>query len=181
MKKKLSYQKFIIPEQVFVSPDFRGKVDRAAYSLPDILDARDAKTLVSLIERDPELRGIALGELSSAGLGAKDFWAKIGNSPAGKDLMTRYPDIVKYRISRTDTTRDEYLEPSVSTEDPQDPNKKILTTPFEKYDKWSNKKGQFLSAKGMPSFREWINNPREWNPEEVSGGATKTTPVSSPK
>jgi hypothetical protein len=177
---KMQYRYFILSEQIFLSPNFQGKIDRAAYSFPDVLDILDAKRLAGVIENSPELLRIANGELSDSTTNAQTFWNKISSSPVGKDILSKYPDIVKYRISRVDPVKDEYREKSVLEDDPvnkeTDPEKKIPISPFEKYDKWSNSTGRNL-AKDMPSFADWVNNPGEWNPQQTSGRVSKLSSI----
>lgn len=179
---KMQYRYFILREQIFLSPNFQGKIDRAAYSFPDVLDILDAKRLAGVIENSPELLRIANGELSDSTTNAQTFWNKISSSPVGKDILSKYPDIVKYRISRVDPVKDEYREKSVFEDDPvnkeTDPEKKIPISPFEKYDKWSNSTGRNL-AKDMPSFADWVNNPGEWNPQQTSGRVSKLSSISA--
>lgn len=176
------YRFFLLKEQIFLSPNFQGKMDRAAYSFPDVLDILDAKRLAGVIENSPELLRIANGELSDSTTNAQTFWDKISSSsPAGKDILSKYPNITKYRISRVDPVKDEYREKSVFEDDPVNkethPEKKIPISPFEKYDKWSNSTGQNL-AKDMPSFADWVNNPGVWNPQQTSGRVSKLGSIS---
>lgn len=180
----LKYKLFVLNEQIFLSPNFQGKMDRAAYSFPDVLDISDAKRLAGVIENSPELLRIASGELSDSKVNAQTFWSRISASPVGKDILAKYPEIIKYRISRVDPIKDEYRDKSVFEDDllnkEVDPSKKIPISPFEKYDKWGNSKGQH-SPKDMPSFIEWVNNPGEWNPLQTSGRASKWSPLSVPQ
>lgn len=157
---------FFVLEQVVTNT-----TNQLSYSLPSIIkDVGLLKQLIKTIDSDPELMFIVTGDASRPGSAektAKEVWQLLDKYPIGATLRETYPGIEKYRISGA-LNRSTYLKP--------EPNEDLESTEFYKFDLWANS-SQRNSEETMPSFKEYINNPSKYNPQQVTGAATKTRPL----
>lgn len=124
---------------------------RISYSLPDIIQSKaDVDSLVDVIDSNNELKLMAIADISDPvykDATAEDMWDILDKTGIGMKLLYMYPSIRKFKICSTVVNQKSELQ---------------------KYDNYANRK---LNAKigTIPSFKEYISNPSQFNPHEVSG------------
>lgn len=144
---------------------------QASYSLPDIIKEKPLlRELIDTIESDTELKLIVFSDGSRQDYSkrtAKDIWTLLDKYPIAAVLREKYPGIDNYRISAA-TNRN--IQSEISSEED------IENAPFYTFDKWANTTPR-ESNDSMPSFKEYVTNPAKYNPQQISGAATKSKPL----
>lgn len=147
------------------------------YSFPDVISPRDAVALADTIEADKEL--LAMVTSAEAGIN-KTIWDKLQKlSQIATSYVERYPTLVNFRISGEYKNHDSIKHKGAYNQ--QRPDNKDSTTELDRYDAFANlekgngKKGQYDTV--LPSFKEFFQT-TTWRGTEVSGAATKESPVS---
>jgi hypothetical protein len=166
----------------FLEQVVTGGTQRKGYSLPDAFEENETRALINAIESNKNLNAMVFGDdvyLPGASKAtAKDVWTELGKTDIGQALIKKYPQYTGYRISSVMTSGDafkpgEYNPQRTSPDGKPDPK---YTREIDLYDVWANDKGRQLSG-SMPSFKEFMQNPSKWRPNEVSGMFTKQSPV----
>lgn len=144
---------------------------QASYSLPDVIKEKSLRReLIDVIESDTELKLMVFSDASRQDYSkrtAKDIWDLLDKYPIASILREKYPGIENYRISGA-TNRN--IRSEITSEED------IENAPFYTFDKWANTTPR-ESNESMPSFKEYVTNAAKYNPQQVSGAATKNKPV----
>ena len=128
------------------------------YSLPDIVQNQsDLKALVDVIDSNNELKLMAIADISDPvyrDSTTEDMWDILDKTGIGMKLLHMYPKIRNFKITSAMNAQREELH---------------------KYDYYANRKMNAKSESRIPSFKEYIANPQQYNPHEVSGVSFKSS------